>query len=763
MIRTASLFAFTAASLALVPSLLAGKTPPDWSNSSRLGPHRARGVDAIDSLGGKLPEAARRNGVTPAELEQTLRQDHDFWVDEAGYLHCVCEGLKAKPSAPESTVTATGNPAYSAIANSTDALRLHSLPGSTRVIYLDFTGHTTSGTNWNSTIPGGGDIVSAPFDTDGNPAAFGAGEHDLIRRIWARVAEDFAGFAVDVTTEDPGLEALRKSTTSDNAYGIRVVISPSSAWYPNAGGVAYVGSFSAPNDLPCFVFSDKLGPNNEKYVAEAISHETGHTLGLRHDGRTDGTAYYQGHGDWAPIMGVGYYRPITQWSKGEYALANNLEDDITIMTNNGAPLALDDNGNTIATATPLTSEVAGATELLAAGVVERSSDVDVFSVRTLAGPLTISASGSSTQSNLDVALELLDASGAVLTSSNPAGLAASISQTVAGGTYYVRVRGTGYLDPVATGYSAYASTGEYILQATVIPPAGGGLAPVASASASTTSGVAPVTVTFDSSASTDADGSIVAREWNFGDGAIVTVTDPAQKTITHTFATVGTYSVVLKVVDNDGYTGTSSALVIAVGAAPNVAPVAIASVNSSSGYAPLALNFSGSYSTDSDGSVMSYAWNFGDGSSSALVSPTKTYLTPGTYTVTLTVTDNRGATGATALLITVTSDPNREIDLASLVLSRNANKAGTAVVATVRVLDRLGRAVAGTTVNAAWSGKVTGGVSGTTDAGGYVTFTSKRVKGSGTATLTVNSLGAPASYSVNSTLFTEPMSETTSW
>lgn len=48
-----------------------------------------------------------------------------------------------------------------------------------------------------------------------------------------------------------------------------------------------------------------LGPNFAKYIWEAVSHETGHALGLFHDGTINGNAYYTGQGDWAPIMGAG--------------------------------------------------------------------------------------------------------------------------------------------------------------------------------------------------------------------------------------------------------------------------------------------------------------------------------------------------------------------------------------------------------------------------------------------------------------------------
>ncbi len=73
-----------------------------------------------------------------------------------------------------------------------------------------------------------------------------------------------------------------------------------------------------------------------KNIAEAASHEIGHNLGLNHDGQTTSTAgYYTGHGSgatgWAPIMGVGYSKEVTQWSKGDYANANNQQDDMSVL------------------------------------------------------------------------------------------------------------------------------------------------------------------------------------------------------------------------------------------------------------------------------------------------------------------------------------------------------------------------------------------------------------------------------------------------
>ena len=229
-----------------------------------------------------------------------------------------------------------------------NTFHLHSNASATKKIFLDFTGYTTSGTYWNSSFNGGADIVTAAYDFDGN-ASFSDTELSRIQRIWQRVAEDFAPFDVDVTTADPGAEDLRNSGGADDEWGIRVVIGGNGSWYGSAGGVAYLRSFTWSTDTPVFVFENNLGNGHERYTAEAISHEVGHALGLSHDG-TSSVGYYTGHGSgetgWAPIMGVGYYEQLTQWSQGEYNDADNSQDDLSIITsNNGFGYRSDDHGS----------------------------------------------------------------------------------------------------------------------------------------------------------------------------------------------------------------------------------------------------------------------------------------------------------------------------------------------------------------------------------------------------------------------------------
>ncbi|WP_282563025.1 M14 family zinc carboxypeptidase [Tahibacter amnicola] len=152
-----------------------------------------------------------------------------------------------------------------------------------------------------------------------------------------------------------------------------------------------------------------------------------------------------------------------------------------------------------------------------------------------------------------------------------------------------------------------------------------------------------LTVTFTDS-STDSDGSIVARQWNFGDGTSSTATNPSK-----TYTAAGSYTVTLTVTDNAGATNTTSRTVTVTNGS-NVPPTANFSFTTSA----LTATFTDA-STDSDGSITARSWNFGDGTTSTATSPTKTYATAGTYTVTLTVTDNNGATNSTSRSVTVSS------------------------------------------------------------------------------------------------------------
>ncbi|WP_449374622.1 PKD domain-containing protein [Arthrobacter psychrolactophilus] len=151
---------------------------------------------------------------------------------------------------------------------------------------------------------------------------------------------------------------------------------------------------------------------------------------------------------------------------------------------------------------------------------------------------------------------------------------------------------------------------------------------------------------FDGSSSVDTDGSIASYAWDFGDSTAA----GSGVAPTHTYSVAGTYQVKLTVTDNAGATGTVTNAVVV--SAANVAPSALFASSS----AGLLASFDGSSSVDTDGSIASYAWDFGDSTAAGSgVAPTHTYSVAGTYQVKLTVTDNAGATGTVTNAVVVSA------------------------------------------------------------------------------------------------------------
>jgi PKD repeat protein len=508
--------------------------------------HQVRSEEAVEALGARLPDVASWYGKTAEEMTRLLRHDRSLWVSQTGHLVYACD--MELPAAAEAEAAGEVVRDHTAGLPLDQTFKLHSLPGSSRVVYLDFNGQTVSGTAWNASNNGGADIIAAPFDLDGTPGTFSTTELQRIQNIWKRVAEDYSPFDVDITTEEPSADALARSSGSDVQFGNRVIITPTN-FYPNAGGVSYVGTFDSVGEYykTSWVFSNMLA-NGEKYIAEACSHENGHSVGLHHEGIEGGAAYYQGQGDWAPIMGNSYYKSVSQWAKGEYTGANNLEDQLQVMQENGLAYFADDHGNTIATAEML----AGATSISGSGFIEQNTDVDYFRFRTGSGDISISVAPSPLGPNLKILAELLSADGNQISSSSLVDMRASISQAVPAGTYYLKVSGAGSGDPASTGYSNYASLGQYAVLGTIVD-SGSTVPPNALISAAPTSGEAPLAVSFSGSSSTD-DGTITSYSWSFGDGS-ATSNSP---TPSHTYTSSGTFTATLTVTDNDGLTDSES-------------------------------------------------------------------------------------------------------------------------------------------------------------------------------------------------------------
>ncbi len=414
-----------------------------------------------------------------------------------------------------------------------------SRPGAPFTVYLDFDGATLENTEWNRYY--GQDVYDLAPDSS-------ASDEEYVQQVWARVAEDYAPFNINVTTADPGEDALVRSGPDDNEYGMTAVITDTTDIEPaqGASGRAWVSGFGDAFHSPALIFAPVARENNAPDVGNVASHEVGHTLGLGHHG-IGGDEYY---GDtqaepeslWGPIMGAPWSAPLSQWSNGDYPDATNAEQDdiaeITASEKNTNSVVLRDGDsywegqycsdgedpnnpqpgdtfykpNADGTCNPPGDELQGdfyyagraahadddhgdandaatdidnsSGEFEIAGEISTSDDVDVFTLTTAGGPLSVEATPATVGPNLDIEMQLLDSNGEVVAEDNPEtstnltsppldrqadGLTAAIEEDVEGGVYYLTVDGAGQGDPAentpsnGAGYTDYASLGNYSL------------------------------------------------------------------------------------------------------------------------------------------------------------------------------------------------------------------------------------------------------------------------------------------------------------
>ncbi|MFH1656973.1 MAG: S8 family serine peptidase [bacterium] len=150
-------------------------------------------------------------------------------------------------------------------------------------------------------------------------------------------------------------------------------------------------------------------------------------------------------------------------------------------------------------------------------------------------------------------------------------------------------------------------------------------------------------IVLDGTFSYDPDGNIISYEWK--EGAVVLSTSPF---FNYDFS-VGTHTVVLTVTDN-GNIADVDEVVVTVN--PNQAPIAVAGPDQTAFVGETVL-FNGAGSYDPDGTIVSYNWDFGDSSAGSGTNPSHIYTAPGIYNVTLTVTDNGGASNLNQMTVTV--------------------------------------------------------------------------------------------------------------
>ncbi len=384
-------------------------------------------------------------------------------------------------------------PVEAALTNA-DTFKLHSKPGSRYTIFMDFDGGITEGTAWNNST-GIETLIDIAYTRNSDSSSFTNSELSEIRNLWKLVAEDYAPFDVDVTTEDPGLDALTKSGSGDTTWGIRSLhTTNTNKVCASCGGVAYIGSFSSSIDLPAYSFNKGVSAGGNTQ-----SHEVGHSVRLGHDGLSTGTTYYAGHGSgnttWGPIMGGPGSRKLKTWSNGDYYNANNTQDDLDRITSlNGFSYRADDHGNTFAVATPL--EIAETTNFTSFGIIEQNNDVDLFSFETVGGNVSFEIHPYLAHPNLDLWAGIYDSAGSLLAQSNRSdNVSASFTDVALGaGKFFLKIEGVGshgfynasldrvfdpgepdytgpetdvpWAVPSPTGYSDYGSVGQYWISGT---------------------------------------------------------------------------------------------------------------------------------------------------------------------------------------------------------------------------------------------------------------------------------------------------------
>ena len=516
----------------------------------------------------EIEAAVQRDAMTPktaVAFRSACGHDHDLHFDAKGKpLYACSMRIQIGPD----TTNITSTPSYPLA----DTFLLHSRPTATRKIYLDFDGHVTTGTPWN----GGrsATLTTPPFSRDASPD-FNDAEKAVIQESFRRIAEHFAAWDVDVTTEDPGVEGLRKTSAGDLAYGIRVVIGPK-AFDTSAAGIAYLNSFNDNIDNPCFTFAE--GTWSAALIAGVTSHEVGHTVSLLHHGQSPGDGpYFGGHGtgalSWSPIMGNGL-RPVNQWSKGEYKDADNsTQDDLVDIanTNSGVPLLADDHGDTTAAAT-----IAPGLSVTVGGVIGTSTDVDMIRINAGRGNLVITPKVSLVAPNLRLQIRVLDAAGTVLGTYVGDGTAGNMAPgpiTVViptEGLHYIELDGIGNGTGVTEGYTGYGSIGYYSLTASWPDPAN--KPPVADATLTANTnydyqGQPGTMVNFNGTLSSDPDGIIMRYIWNFKD---VYPSGATGATTSYRYKAPGTYYPTLTVIDDRGASASTTVTVVVSG--PNRLP-----------------------------------------------------------------------------------------------------------------------------------------------------------------------------------------------
>ncbi|MBL4622773.1 MAG: tandem-95 repeat protein [Immundisolibacteraceae bacterium] len=343
---------------------------------------------------------------------------------------------------------------------------LHSNPGSTNILHIDFDGDDIEQTRWNG--PQTPIFRAAAFSQDDDFSKFSERERAAIYQIWYRVAEHYSPFDIDVTTQDPGSFGPTVS---------RVLITKNQDLdgrdmpFEEASSLAYVGAWGSDSDsatTPALVYYNRLS-SRAIDIAAAASHGFGHNLGLGHLGYKVEKHYTNPSADQRSIAAIAgqLSRRIDDHSS-EIDAATALQ-----VSADGALVELssdDDSANFVANNR---------------GVIETAGDIDTFAFSSLGGRVELAVNRawshwngqSSDRTHSGVGLTLLDSSGKNVTGDSADNSRRFISRALPAGRYYLQVNGVGNESEAESEPKLelelepnYASLGQYFISGSILAP-----------------------------------------------------------------------------------------------------------------------------------------------------------------------------------------------------------------------------------------------------------------------------------------------------
>ncbi|HMP03990.1 MAG TPA: PEP-CTERM sorting domain-containing protein [Gemmatales bacterium] len=385
-----------------------------------------------------------------------------------------------------------------------------SRPGAPYTLYLNFAGFSYTGT-WGGQTPG----VTPAYNNQTGPT-FTPQEQANIKNIWARVAEAYAPFNVNVTTVDPAVAAGQAATDlqRQNYYDATprvmhtVIGAANSGFFSGAGGVSFVNVWSTAQTngrSTNWTFTNRIGGYTAFHnIFTATAHENGHAANLLHQGDYIGTTVVNEYSRnnlstvIAPTMGVAYSAARSVWRLGKTGTNTTHNDPQRIIASNSGMggFVNDGIGRTLATATPLPLIGDKVDFSAARGIIVPVSSSNpqpmgvnnyhraFFSFHTAGGmnTFTVHAGGqwitpgvADPGASLDATLRILDSTGAQVAISDTPSLSETLTLFLTGGDYYLEVSSAGgkaaSLGPNGTWDPAFLyDMGSYFITGTVSIP-----------------------------------------------------------------------------------------------------------------------------------------------------------------------------------------------------------------------------------------------------------------------------------------------------